>query len=59
MTRAPDAMAPPVNAVWTTVQTVLTFALLASVLRQLREPALDGTLEAPASSGLASEGARA
>ena len=27
------------NAVWTTAQTVLTFVMLASVLRQLREPA--------------------
>ena len=30
---------PKWNAVWTTVQTVLTFVLLASVLRRLREPA--------------------
>ena len=32
-------LAPPVNAVWTTIQTVLTFVLLVVVLRQLRSPA--------------------
>jgi alpha-1,2-mannosyltransferase len=31
-------LAPQWNAVWTTVQTVLTFVLLASVLRRLRPP---------------------
>ncbi len=33
----PGSIPPQWNAVWTTVQTVLTFVLLASVLRQLRE----------------------
>ena len=40
-------LAPPVNAVWTTVQTVLTFVVLVSVLRQLREPAPGGMEAAP------------
>ena len=32
----PGSLPPQWNAIWTTVQTVLTFVLLASVLRQLR-----------------------
>jgi alpha-1,2-mannosyltransferase len=35
----PASIPPQWNAVWTTVQTVLTFVLLGAVLRQLRLPA--------------------
>ena len=34
----PASISPQWNAAWTTVQTVLTFVLRASVLRQLRTP---------------------
>jgi alpha-1,2-mannosyltransferase len=49
----PASIPPHWNAAWTTVQTVLTFVLVAAVLRQLRLPAaaslaVDATAAAPA-----------
>ena len=44
----PASIPPQWNAVWTTVQTVLTFVMLASVLRQLRESGPTRPQEMPA-----------